>query len=61
MGVRTGVDFEALVDTGAWISERLGRPNGSRAARAAMARRSAARAMAGAPGADPAAAARPGA
>lgn len=61
MGVRTGIDFEALVDTGAWIGERLGRPNGSRAARAAMARRSATGAAAGGPGADPATAACPGA
>jgi hydroxymethylglutaryl-CoA lyase len=39
LGVRTGVDLEALVDCGAWISAELGRLSGSRVARALLARR----------------------
>ena len=39
LGIDTGVDLEALADTGAWISERLGRPTGSRAGRALLAKR----------------------
>ncbi|MEP7280450.1 MAG: hydroxymethylglutaryl-CoA lyase [Rubrivivax sp.] len=39
LGAETGIDLERLVDCGAWISERLGRPNGSRAARALLSRR----------------------
>lgn len=39
LGARTGVDLEALVDCGAWISAELGRASGSRAARALLARR----------------------
>ncbi|TSE31419.1 3-hydroxy-3-isohexenylglutaryl-CoA/hydroxy-methylglutaryl-CoA lyase [Tepidimonas thermarum] len=42
LGIDTGIDLEALADTGAWISERLGRPTGSRAGRALLARRAAA-------------------
>lgn len=34
LGLDTGIDLDALAGTGAWISERLGRPNGSRAGRA---------------------------
>ena len=41
MGVETGVDLDRLVDTGAWICEALGRPVGSRTARAMLARRAA--------------------
>jgi len=41
MGVHTGVDLEALVDAGAYISAALGRPSGSRVARALLARRAA--------------------
>lgn len=55
LGVHTGVDLDALVDTGAWICEQLGRANGSRVARATLARR-AARASA-----DPASTATPAA
>jgi hydroxymethylglutaryl-CoA lyase len=40
MGINTGVDLDALVDAGAWISEQLGRPTGSRVARALLAKRS---------------------
>jgi hydroxymethylglutaryl-CoA lyase len=38
-GVETGVDLEALVDTGAWITGRLGREPASRAAQAILATR----------------------
>ncbi len=41
LGLHTGIDLDALVDCGAWISAELGRPSGSRAARALLARRSA--------------------
>jgi len=30
MGIETGVDLEAVAATGAWISNHLGRPNGSK-------------------------------
>ncbi|MBT9488090.1 MAG: hydroxymethylglutaryl-CoA lyase [Rubrivivax sp.] len=39
LGATTGIDLDALVDTGAWISAQLGRPSGSRVARALLARR----------------------
>jgi hydroxymethylglutaryl-CoA lyase len=39
LGAQTGVDLDALVDCGAWISEQLGRPSQSRAARALLAKR----------------------
>ena len=39
MGIETGIDLDALVDTGAWISEQLGRPTGSRVGRALLAKR----------------------
>ena len=39
LGADTGVDLDALVDCGAWISERLGRANGSRVGRALLAKR----------------------
>jgi hydroxymethylglutaryl-CoA lyase len=39
MGVETGIDLDALVDAGAWISEQLGRSTGSRVARALLAKR----------------------
>ena len=39
MGIDTGIDLEALVDTAAWISEQLGRAPQSRVARAVLARR----------------------
>jgi hydroxymethylglutaryl-CoA lyase len=41
MGIETGIDLDALVDAGAWISEQLGRPSGSRVARALLAKRAA--------------------
>jgi hydroxymethylglutaryl-CoA lyase len=44
MGIDTGVDFDALVDAGQFISERLGRANGSRAARGWLAQRARSRA-----------------
>jgi len=39
LGIETGIDLEALVDAGAFISERLGRATGSRVGRALLARR----------------------
>jgi len=39
LGADTGIDLDRLVDTGAWISAELGRPNSSRAARALLAQR----------------------
>ncbi len=39
LGVHTGVDLDALVDCGAWISGVLGREVGSRVGRALLARR----------------------
>ena len=41
MGIETGIDLDALVDAGAWISEQLGRPTASRVGRALLARRAA--------------------
>ena len=41
MDIDTGVDLDRLVDAGAYISEQLGRPSGSRVARALLAKRSA--------------------
>ncbi len=38
-GVETGVDLDALLDAGAFVSSRLNRPTASRAARALMAKR----------------------
>jgi hydroxymethylglutaryl-CoA lyase len=35
MGLDTGIDLDALVDAGAYISDQLGRPSGSRVACAA--------------------------
>jgi hydroxymethylglutaryl-CoA lyase len=40
MGIETGIDFDRLVEAGAYISAHLGRPPGSLAARATLARRS---------------------
>jgi hydroxymethylglutaryl-CoA lyase len=39
MGIETGIDLDALVDAGDYISEALGRTNGSRTARALLAKR----------------------
>mgnify|MGYP000160796690 CR=1 FL=1 len=39
LGAETGIDLDALVDTGAWISEVLGRPSQSRVGRAMLAKR----------------------
>ena len=39
MGIDTGIDLDALVDTAAWISEQLGRAPQSRVARALLAKR----------------------
>ena len=39
LGLATGIDLDALVDCGAWISAELGRPSASRVARAMLARR----------------------
>ncbi|MCC6867579.1 MAG: hydroxymethylglutaryl-CoA lyase [Burkholderiales bacterium] len=40
-GIATGVDLDALIDAGAFISAALGRPTGSRVARAMLAKRAA--------------------
>jgi hydroxymethylglutaryl-CoA lyase len=42
LGIDTGIDLDALVDTAGWISERLGRPPASKVARAVLAKRAAA-------------------
>jgi hydroxymethylglutaryl-CoA lyase len=42
MGIATGIDLDKLVDAGAYISDVLGRANGSRVARAMLAKRAAA-------------------
>jgi hydroxymethylglutaryl-CoA lyase len=39
MGIETGIDLDALVDAGGWISAQLGRPPGARVGRALLARR----------------------
>jgi hydroxymethylglutaryl-CoA lyase len=39
MGIQTGVDLDAVAAIGGWISERLNRPNASRAGRATLAKR----------------------
>jgi len=39
LGIDTGIDLDALVDTGVWISAQLGRETDSRVARAVLARR----------------------
>jgi hydroxymethylglutaryl-CoA lyase len=39
LGIECGVNLAALVDTGAWICDRLGRQSGSKAARALLAKR----------------------
>ncbi len=41
MGIETGIDLDALVDVGVFISEKLGRPTNSRVARAIINRRAA--------------------
>ena len=40
MGIETGINLDALVDVGVFISEKLGRPTNSRVARAIISRRS---------------------
>ncbi len=39
MGIETGIDLNALIDAGQFISDALGRPTNSRAAKALMTRR----------------------
>jgi hydroxymethylglutaryl-CoA lyase len=39
MGIETGIDLDALVDAGGWISAQLGRPPVARVGRALLARR----------------------
>ena len=41
MGIDTGIDLDKLIDAGQFISEFLGRPSGSRVARAMLAKRAA--------------------
>ena len=40
LGIQTGIDLDRLVDAGAFISQAIGKPNGSRVARALLAKRS---------------------
>ena len=40
LGIETGVDLDALADSGAWISSQLGRPPVSRVGRALLAKKS---------------------
>jgi hydroxymethylglutaryl-CoA lyase len=40
LGASTGIDLDALLDCGAWISAQIGRANGSRVARAILVARS---------------------
>ena len=40
LGIQTGVDLDALADTGAWISSLLGRPPVSRVGRALLSKKS---------------------
>ena len=42
LGIDTGLDLDALAETGAWISSQLGKPSASRTGRALWARRGAA-------------------
>jgi hydroxymethylglutaryl-CoA lyase len=39
LGIDAGIDLDALVDTGVWISKKLKREPASRVARAILARR----------------------
>ncbi len=39
LGIKTGIDLDKLVDAGAFISKAIGKPNGSRVARALLAKR----------------------
>jgi hydroxymethylglutaryl-CoA lyase len=39
MGIETGINLDALIDAGAFISDYLGRPSGSRVARAVISKR----------------------
>jgi len=39
MGIATGLDLDALVDAGGWISDLLGRPPVSRAGKALLSKR----------------------
>ena len=39
LGIETGIDLDKLVDAGAFISRAIGKPNGSRVARAMLAKR----------------------
>jgi hydroxymethylglutaryl-CoA lyase len=39
MGIETGIHLDALVDAGAYVSQALGRPTGSRVGRAVLAKR----------------------
>jgi hydroxymethylglutaryl-CoA lyase len=39
LGIETGIDLDALVDAGHFISQALGRPTGSRVGRALLAKR----------------------
>ena len=40
LGIKTGIDLDKLVDAGAFISQAIGKSNGSRVARALLAKRS---------------------
>ncbi|QCP54802.1 hydroxymethylglutaryl-CoA lyase [Trinickia violacea] len=40
LGIETGIDLDAIVSTGAWMSQKMGKENGSRAGKALAARKS---------------------
>jgi hydroxymethylglutaryl-CoA lyase len=39
LGIETGIDLDAIVSIGAWVSQKMGKENGARAGRALMARK----------------------
>ncbi|WP_206996443.1 hydroxymethylglutaryl-CoA lyase [Trinickia mobilis] len=40
LGIETGIDLDAIVSTGEWVSRKMGKENGARAGKALMARKS---------------------
>jgi hydroxymethylglutaryl-CoA lyase len=49
MGIETGIDLHALIETGMWISDQISKPYGSRAGRALHTRRQSQIAVSGRP------------
>jgi hydroxymethylglutaryl-CoA lyase len=39
LGIETGIDLDAIVSVGDWVSQQMGKENGARAGRALMARK----------------------